>query len=224
MGSTVSFQRPDGGNCDGYLAEPASAGAPGLVVLQEWWGLNEQIKGMADRFANEGFRVLVPDLYHGKVTLEDAEANHLMSELDFAAAANQDIRGAVQYLKEGSEKTGVIGFCMGGALAILTAVFVPEADAAVSWYGLPPLSQEAFAGVQTPVQLHIALQDTFFTPASFDAAETAFRAGNVTFESYRYDAVHAFGNEDNAKHDPELTKLAWERSVQFLKTHLTEPA
>jgi carboxymethylenebutenolidase len=218
MGSIVSFKRPDGESCEGYLVE--NQGAPGLVVLQEWWGLNEQIKGMGDRFAAEGFRVLVPDLYHGTVTLEDAEANHLMSTLDFAAAANQDIRGAIQYLKQDSVKVGVIGFCMGGALSVLTAAFVPETDAAVSWYGLPPLGAEQFQGISVPIQLHAALEDGFFTPASFDAAEVAFKEGNVTFESYRYQAVHAFGNEDNPRHDPELTKLAWERSVQFLKMHL----
>src|SRR5688500_7844100 len=99
MGSSVGFKRPDGESCDGYLAEPANGDATGVVVLHEWWGLNDQIKGVADRLVAEGFRVLVPDLYHGKVTLESAEAAHLMNELDFSTAASQDIRGAVQHLK-----------------------------------------------------------------------------------------------------------------------------
>jgi carboxymethylenebutenolidase len=221
MGTSVNFRRPDGESCNGYLAEQANQGGPGVVVLQEWWGLNDQIKGIADKLAAEGFRVLVPDLYHGKVTLEDAEAAHLMGELDFGAAASQDIRGAVQHLKTDGGKVGVIGFCMGGALAVLSAAYVPEVDAAVSWYGLPPLEAADFSKVQTPIQLHVALQDTFFTPAMAEAMEAKLKEGTGAVESYRYDAVHAFGNETNAKHDPWATKLAWERSVQFLKMQLS---
>jgi carboxymethylenebutenolidase len=221
VGSNVSFKRPDGESCDGYLDESAAQGAPGVVVLQEWWGVNDQIKGVADFMAAEGFRALVPDLYHGKVTLEAAEAGHLMGELDFGAAASQDIRGAVQYLKQqGSGKVGVIGFCMGGALSVLAAAFVPEADVAVSWYGLPPLEAADFSKLDVAVQLHVASQDTFFSPAMAEAMTAKFKEGGVTHEYYLYDAVHAFGNEENPNHDPELTKLAWERSLQFLRTHL----
>ena len=133
MGQTVSFTRPDGQALQGYLAEPArAAGAPGLVVIQEWWGLNDQIRGVADRLAAAGYRALVPDLYRGKSTVEAEEAHHLMSHLDFGDAATQDVRGAVQFLKAGgSAKVGVTGFCMGGALTLLAAVHVREIDAAV---------------------------------------------------------------------------------------------
>ena len=100
MGKTVSFKRPDGQSVEGYLAEPASpAGAPGVVVIQEWWGLNDQIRGVADRFAEAGFVALVPDLYRGKSTVEAAEAEHLMTNLNFGDAAGQDVRGAVKFLK-----------------------------------------------------------------------------------------------------------------------------
>ena len=221
MGTSVSFRRPDGETCNGYLAEPTNPGAAGVVVLQEWWGLNDQIKGMADKLATEGFRVLVPDLYHGKVTLEDAEAAHLMGELDFSAAVSQDIRGAVEHLQADGRKVGVIGFCMGGALAVLSAAYVPEVDAVVSWYGIPPLEAADFSKVQTPIQLHVALRDTFFTPPMAQAMEAKLTEGSAAVESYRYDAVHAFGNETNAEHDPEAMKLAWERSVQFLKKELS---
>jgi len=221
MGTSVGFVRPDGESCNGYLTEQPNRGSPGVVVLQEWWGLNDQIKGMADRLSAEGFRVLVPDLYHGKVTVEDAEAEHLMGELDFGTAANQDIRGAVQHLKADGGKVGVIGFCMGGALAVLSAAYVPEVDAAVSWYGLPPLAAADFSKVQTPIQLHVAIQDPYFTVAMSEGIEAKIKEGTGAVESYRYDAVHAFGNETNADHDPEATKLAWERSVQFLKRQLS---
>src|SRR3954467_14811749 len=118
MAKTIEYKRPDGKTVKGYLAEPAAgAKAPGMVVVQEWWGLNDQIQGVADKLAAAGYRALVPDLYRGKLALEANEAEHLMQGLDFASAAGQDVRGAVQYLKAtGSGKVGVTGFCMGGAL------------------------------------------------------------------------------------------------------------
>jgi carboxymethylenebutenolidase len=98
MGKMISFKRPDGKSVDGYLAEPATgAAAPGIVVIQEWWGLNDQIKGVAEKLAAAGYRALVPDLYRGKVALEANEAEHLMTGLDFGDAAGQDVRGAVQH-------------------------------------------------------------------------------------------------------------------------------
>ena len=110
MGKTISFKRPDGQAVPGYLAEPAHPeGAPGIVVIQEWWGLNDQIRGVADRLALAGYRALVPDLYRGKSTVEAEEAHHLMDGLNFGDAATQDIRGAVQHLKAASGKVGVTG-------------------------------------------------------------------------------------------------------------------
>src|SRR4026208_57292 len=134
MGKMISFKRPDGQSVNGYLAEPAKdpsasarkSGAPGVVVIQEWWGLNDQIKGVADRLANAGYRALVPDLYRGKLGLDAKEAEHLMTNLNFGDAASQDVRGAAQYLKQTSSKVAVTGFCMGGALTILAAANVPE--------------------------------------------------------------------------------------------------
>src|SRR5215467_8807906 len=123
----ITFKRPDGKECSGFYVEPGSGNrAPAMVVIQEWWGLNEQIKGVANRLAAAGYRALVPDLYRGQVGLDAREAEHLMNNLNFADAATQDIRGAVQHLKQTGSKTGVTGFCMGGALTILSAVHVPE--------------------------------------------------------------------------------------------------
>ena len=128
MGTLIVYKRPDGQSVNGYLAEPSqNRNAPGMVVIQEWWGLNDQIKGVADKLAAAGYRALVPDLYRGKVALEHHEAEHLMNSLNFGDAAGQDVRGAVQYLKaSGSTKVGVTGFCMGGALTLLAVVNVPE--------------------------------------------------------------------------------------------------
>jgi carboxymethylenebutenolidase len=218
MGESIKIQRPDGGTCDGYLAEPAAgSSAPGIVVLQEWWGVNDQIKGVADKLAGQGYRALVPDLYHGKVTLEAAEASHLMTDLDFGDAATQDIAGAVNHLKQSSSKAGVIGFCMGGALTVLSST---SADAASAWYGLPPAEAADLTKVHMPLQGHFALKDTFFTPAAVDAAEATLKAANVPYEFYRYDADHAFGNETGGAYDPASAALAWERSMAFFAKHL----
>ena len=221
MGEKITFKRPDGKDCHGYYAKPAAGGkAPGIVVIQEWWGLNDQIKGVADRLAAAGYRALVPDLYRGKVTLEAAEATHLMTGLDFKDAATQDVRGAAQHLKQDSAKVGTIGFCMGGALTILTAMYVPEADAVSCWYGVPPPEAGDPSKIRIPVQGHFALQDEFFTPAAVDALEAKLKAGKVTHEFYRYDAHHAFGNESGQHYDAAAAKLAWQRSLDFLARQL----
>lgn len=222
MAKKMTFRRPDGKESMGYYTAPGHGeDAPGIVVIQEWWGLSDQIKGVAGRLAGAGYRALVPDLYKGKVTLEAAEAEHLMTNLDFKDAAAQDIRGAVQYLKgSGSAKVGVIGFCMGGVLTILAAALVKEADAAVPWYGIPPEGAVDPGTITIPVQGHFADRDEHFPPAQVDALESAFKRGNVSYEIYRYDANHAFGNESGANYDPECAKLAWERSLAFLKTHI----
>ncbi len=220
MADVIRLDRPDGKNCDAYHVEPqAGSGAPGVVVIQEWWGLNDQIKGVADRLATEGYRVVVPDLYRGNVTLDAAEANHLMSELDFADASSNDVAGAVQYLRKGGGKVGVVGFCMGGALTILSAIHT-NADCASSWYGIPPEEAADVTQILMPLQGHFALQDSFFTPAMADALEEKLKAAGLPYEFYRYDAGHAFGNETGSSYDAEATNVAWERTLDFLSRYL----
>ena len=229
MGKTINYKRPDGQSVVGYLAERANAvAAPGMVVIQEWWGLNDQIKGVADKLAAAGYRALVPDLYRGQVALEANEAEHLMNNLNFADAAGQDVRGAVQHLKaSGSAKVGVTGFCMGGALTLLSAVNVPEADAAVTWYGYPPLEYVDASKIKVPLMGHWATEDTAFPIAKVDELEKKLRAAHVNFELHRYSAKHAFANETAdsknlpfLKHDPAAAELAWRRTMGFLAKHL----
>ena len=229
MGKTISYKRPDGKTLEGYLAEPAQgASAPGMVVIQEWWGLNDQIKGVADRLAKAGYRALVPDLYRGKKALEANEAEHLMTNLNFGDAAGQDVRGAVQQLKTtGSGKVGVTGFCMGGALTLLSAANVPEADAAVAWYGFPPLEYIDPKKIKAPLMGHYATDDVPFPIAKVDELEKKLREANVKFEFHRYKAKHAFANEEaNSKKLPiveynrEAAELAWKRTLEFLDRHL----
>jgi carboxymethylenebutenolidase len=231
MGQTVDFPRPDGQTVQGYLAEPPSPqGAPGVVVIQEWWGLNDQIRGVADRYARQGFRALVPDLYRGKSTVEAAEAEHLMTNLNFGDAAGQDVRGAVQFLKAGgSAKVGVTGFCMGGALTLLSAVHVPEVDAAVVFYGYPPLDYVDAGRIKAPLMGHWALRDVPFPIAGVDALEQKLQAAKVDYEFHRYDAQHAFCNETQVgekkllpviEYEPDSAKLAWQRTLGFFERHL----
>ena len=229
MGQTVSYKRPDGKSVNGYLAEPKAANnAPGVVVIQEWWGLNDQIRGVADKLAAAGYRALVPDLYRGKSALEAKEAEHLMNGLNFADAAGQDVRGAIQHLKStGSKKAGVTGFCMGGALTLLAAVNAPEADAAVAWYGFPPLEYIDASKINAPLMGHWATQDEFFPIGKVDELEKKLRAANVKFEFHRYDAKHAFANETAdskglppLKHDPKAAEQAWKRTLEFFAKNL----
>ncbi len=230
MGKTVSFQRPDGVKIEGYLAEAATPGAPGLVVIQEWWGLNDQIRGVADRYAAAGYTALVPDLYRGKATVEAAEAEHLMGNLDFGDAAGQDVRGAVLHLKNqlGCVKVGVTGYCMGGALTLLSVVNVAEADAAVIWYGVPPLEYVDPAKVTIPLMGHFAIEDAVFPIATVDALERKLTAAQVAFEFHRYRAMHGFANETQVganrlpitEYDPDAAALAWTRTLGFFERHL----
>lgn len=223
-GSMIAFKRPDGQALQGYLARPAKdAGAPGVVVIQEWWGLNDQIRGVADRLAAAGYLALVPDLYRGSMTVEEEEAHHLMTHLDFGDAASQDIRGAVQYLKQHCERVGVTGYCMGGALTLLALGNVPEAAAGVVWYGLPPLEYIDPSRIKVPVQGHWATQDGFFKIESVDALEQKLTDGGVSTEFHRYLAHHAFANETavgpariaNTQYDPVWAQQAWDRTLTF---------
>jgi carboxymethylenebutenolidase len=219
MAENIKIKRPDGGECAAYYVEPeAGSAAPAIVVLQEWWGVNDQIRGVADRIAAAGYRALVPDLYHGTVTLDAAEAGHLMTGLDFADAVGNDITGAVAFLKQSSARVGVIGFCMGGALTVLSAVHT-DADAAVAWYGLPPAEAADVTKMRMPLQGHYALQDTFFTPAAVDELDAKLTAAALPHEFYRYDAGHAFGNEQGPAYNPAAAAQAWERSLDFFSRH-----
>ena len=224
MATTVTFKRPDGENIQGYLAEPEHVpGAAAVVVIQEWWGVNDQIRGVADRLASAGYIALVPDLYRGKSTVEAEEAHHLMTGLNFGDAASQDIRGAVQLLKTRSGKVGVTGFCMGGALTLLALCTVPEADAAVVWYGCPPLQYIDAAKIRVPLQGHWATQDEFFPIATIDLLQEKLREAGAAFDFHRYLAHHAFANETAVgpgripatQYDPVCSQQAWDRTFRF---------
>ena len=135
-----------------------------MVVIQEWWGLNPQIKRTGDRLAAEGFRALVPDLFRGKLAADAGEASHMMSSLNFGDAAGQDIRGAMQHLKRTSGKVAAMGFCMGGALTIIAAANIPEANAGVCFYGMPPAAVADPGKIAVPMMYHFANDDDWARP------------------------------------------------------------
>ncbi|MCS6996874.1 MAG: dienelactone hydrolase family protein [Casimicrobiaceae bacterium] len=218
----IQFRRPDGGEVPGFLAE-GEPGGPAVVVIQEWWGVNDQILGVAIKLAQAGYTALVPDLYRGKSTVEAEEAHHLMSGLDFGQAAAQDVRGAVQHLKASHPKVGVTGFCMGGALTLLTLMMAPEADAGCVWYGYPPLDFVDATKIKAPLIAHWAEQDQPFPIATVDELEAKLRAAGVNYRGYRYLAHHAFANETAqgpqrialTQYDAAWATIAWDRTMRF---------
>ena len=222
----VSF-KSNGGTAEGYLASPASGSGPGVLVIQEWWGLIDQVKGTADRFAKQGFNALAPDFYHGKSARigEPDAALKLMMELDLERAAT-DARGAAQFLashpKTGSKKVGVIGFCMGGMLALMTGTVAPEIGAIVDCYGVPPRRKPDYAKLRgTPVLGIFGGKDGHVLDA-VPALEADLRSAGAPFEKIVYpEADHAFLNEQRSDaHRPDDAKDAWPRIFAFLKEHL----
>jgi carboxymethylenebutenolidase len=220
MGDMVQYPTPNGATVSGYLAR-ATGSQKQVVVLQEWWGLNPQIRGVCDRFAAAGFNALAPDLYRGRVTTSPDEANHLMTGLDWSGATTQDVRGAVQYLKANGGKAAVMGFCMGGALTIIATVKIPELDAGVCFYGIPPQEVADPQQTRVPLQGHFANQDDWCTPAAVNALEATLKSAGVRHEVFRYEAQHGFFNEQRPDvYSANDSKLAWERMLGFLHTHL----
>jgi carboxymethylenebutenolidase len=223
MGTSIKYKRPDGKENGGYLALAARADAPGVVVIQEWWGLQEQIKGICDRFALAGFDALAPDLYNGVVVpYHDTDAaGKEMNSLNFLDAVDQNVRGAAQFLKRNGAKAGITGFCLGGVVSIIAAAKIPELSCSVPFYGIPPENVVKPADVKVPLQGHFALKDTWITVPMVDAFESGLKAAGKSFEIHRYDADHAFVNEQRAPvHDRQAAELAWDRAVTFFKKHL----
>jgi len=224
MGEMIEYARPDGKRAHGWLAKPAQEDGPGVVVLQEYWGLRapkSNVPEIAERLAEAGFRALAPDLFHGKTANDAQSAGALMRQLDFAEAVSQDVRGAVQHLAVGGEKVGVVGFCLGGAIALLAAAKVPEVSAAVAFYGAPPEGAADLAQLRVPFLGHFANRDAWVSPATVDALAKKLAASSSCHEIHRYDAEHAFFNDKRPEvYDARAAELAWDRTLAFLAREL----
>jgi carboxymethylenebutenolidase len=229
MGTTVDF--PSNGNqASGYLALPDSGSGPGVIVVQEWWGLDWGIKEMADRLAAAGFVALAPDLYHGELAghTEMDKAGALMTAMP-ADRAGRDMSGAVDFLLHHDATTGdgigVMGFCMGGLLTFVLAALRPDAiKAAVPFYGFPQGdSQPDYSQITAAIQGHMAEQDSFFPPEAAKALEQHLRdlGKDATLTVYP-GSGHAFMAPHNAlgTQDQALYEDIWPKATAFLHQHL----
>jgi len=218
----VKFNTPDHQLVTGYLADTDNP-LGNVVVIHEWWGLTDQIRAVCDRIAQAHYRAFAPDLYDGKVVpLDDpATAGATMQKLDWGKAI-KTIGGAVAQLHGMGGKVAVLGFCMGGALTLAASIQLGDrVDAAVPFYGIPGPEAGDPGKIRARVQCHFAQHDDWVTPARVDELDAKLKAGGVKAEVYRYDAHHAFFNEARKEvHDPAASKLAWERTLGFLKTAL----
>ena len=220
MGRMITLNRPDGGHLDAYLSD-IDKSRPCVIIIQEWWGLNDHIKSIVDRFEFEGFNALAPDLYHGRITKDADEASHMMDGLDFPGAVHQDIAAALDYLKTINPSVAVMGFCMGGALTIGAAARLDGFKAAVCFYGVPPKAFADPAEIKIPFQGHFGQKDDWVTPAVVaDLTASMTKAGNPP-EVYSYDADHAFFNRTRPEvYNAEASEGAWTRMMAFLRAKL----
>src|SRR6266705_5132454 len=219
-GEMVEFQS-NGGIASGYLSLPASRKGPGVIVIQEWWGLVEHIKDICDRFAAEGFVALAPDLYHGKSTTSPDEAGKLMMAMRIDEA-EKDLRGAAEYLLNHTattgSKVGTVGFCMGGALSLYAATKNEKVGACVVFYGGHPNVKPDLPNLQAPVLGIYEERDRSVTPESVHELERELKALGKSVEVHIYPgADHAFFNDDRPEvYNEKAAADAWQRVIELL--------
>jgi carboxymethylenebutenolidase len=214
------------GSAPGYLAAPASERGPAVVVLQEWWGVDENIRSICDRFAAEGFYALAPDLYRGETTAQPSEAEQKMMALSMSDA-EKEMCGAAEFLaaQPGFEGPGVgaVGFCLGGGLAVWAAAMCPSIAAAVTYYYVMPHGKPDFSGIKGPVLGHFGTADEFVPVEAAKSLEEELRSAGVDTTFHLYEGGgHAFFNDTNrlGTFDAELAQTSWERTVSFLRSAL----
>jgi carboxymethylenebutenolidase len=223
----VSFAS-NGGSCDGYLAVPASGSGPGVIVIQEWWGLVDHIKEVSDRFAAEGFVALAPDFFHGVATKEPDEAQRLLMGLAMDRAA-KDIQGAAQYLagrpETAGDSVGVVGFCMGGSLALWAGALADEITVAVGFYPAIPWERMSptwgrYSG--KAAMLHASEEDGTSKAPGIQAAVEGIQDAGGAVEVFDYPGTqHAFFNDHRPEvHSKEHSETAWRRTVDLLESRL----
>ena len=221
-GKMVDFPS-NGGTTKGYLATPASGKGPGVLVLQEWWGLVPHIKKVADRFAAEGFAALAPDMYHGKTADEPDGAGKLFMALNIAQT-EKDLRGAAKYLGQHSStaRVGAVGFCMGGQLALFAGTLNPSVGAVVDFYGIHPNVKPDYAKLSGPVLGLFAEKDGFVTPQTAREVDAAIKKAGKSCEIHIYPNVdHAFFNDERADaYNKAAADDAWRRTLAHFRANL----
>lgn len=221
---SVEYQDTDGETLMGYLARPeGDAAKPAVVVIQEWWGLNDHIKDLAQRFAGEGYVALAPDLYHGVVATEPDEARKLVMELDMAEAV-KEIQRAMSFLREQSyvagPKVGIVGFCMGGGLVLQTALADDNVSAAVAFYGRP-LSPEEAPQAKAPILGLYGANDQGIPVDAVNTMDAALDEAGIENDFHIYEgAGHAFFNDTAASYNEQAAADAWPRTLDWFRKHM----
>ena len=215
------------GSAPGYLAVPADESGPATIVMQEWWGLDEHIRSICDRFAAEGFYALAPDLYRGETTAQPSEAEQKMMALSMDQA-EKDMCGAADFLaaQPGVEGSGVgaVGYCLGGGLSVWAAATCPKISAAVSYYYVMPHGKPDFSNLDGPVLGHFGTADEFVPVEAAKGLESELKEAGVETTFHLYEGGgHAFFNDTNrlGTYDEDLAQLSWERTVSFLRSALS---
>jgi carboxymethylenebutenolidase len=221
-GKMVEFPS-NGTKTSAYLATPVSGKGPGVLVIQEWWGLVGHIKNVCDRFAAEGVSALAPDMYHGRTADEPDGAGKLFMALNIAQA-EKDLRGATQYLAQHSStsKIGAVGFCMGGQLALFAATLNPSVGATVNFYGIHPNVKPDYSKLSGPVLGLFAEKDGFVTPQVAKDVDAAVKKASKQSEIHIYPGVdHAFFNDERADvYNKPAADDAWRRTLAFFRKNL----
>ena len=223
-GNMVEFSS-NGSSASGYLSKPDSGKGPGVIVIQEWWGLVDHVKVIADRFAREGFVALAPDLYHGKIAKSPDEAGKLLMALNIDRA-EKDLRGAVQFVvgqkETSSKKVGTVGFCMGGQLSLYAACANADVGACVDFYGIHPNVHPNIAGLRAPVLGFFAEEDRSVPPEAVRKLEDELKRAGKQAEFHIYPGVsHAFFNDTRPEvYNVTYANQSWTRMLQFFREHL----
>lgn len=219
----VEFTSGDG-TANGYLAIPDSPNGKALIVVQEWWGLMDEIKAIADRYAAEGYYALVPDLYHGETTDQPDEAQQKLMALN-VERAERDLVGAVDYVAEraGASEVGSTGYCMGGALCLYAASLNPKVASSSSFYYVFPHGKPDWSKIEGPVLMHFGTADDFIPVSDSEALVEEIKAAGVDVVAEFYEgAGHAFCNAANrlGTYNAEYAELAFQRNLEFFAKSL----
>jgi carboxymethylenebutenolidase len=220
----VSFP-VNGEETQAYLAIPEGGSGPGVIVIQEWWGLVPHIEEVCNRFAGAGFAALAPDLYHGKSTTSPDEAGKLMMAINIAET-EKDLAGAARFLgahqATTGDKIGVVGFCMGGQLALYAASRNPAIGACVNYYGVHPEVHPEFQNIKAPVLGFFAEKDAFVNPRVVKALEEELVAAGVSVDFHTYPGTdHAFFNDTRPEvYVEDAAKDSWNRMLELFRSSL----
>ncbi|HKT08342.1 MAG TPA: dienelactone hydrolase family protein [Gemmatimonadaceae bacterium] len=224
MGHMVEF-KANGRNGTGYLATPPGGKGKGLIVVQEYWGLVDHIKDLAERFAKAGYVALSPDLYNGKTAKSPDEAGKMLMALNIAEAG-KDMKGSAEFLLASgavtSKRVGIVGFCMGGQLAMYAGMEYPELIAAVvDFYGIHPAVKIDAKRFRIPALGHFGKQDKSVSEESVQTLATSINGAGGSFEYHYYDAGHAFFNDTRPVYSEPDAKVSWQRTLDFLGAHVS---